>query len=401
MISLHGASDPIGQRVSDPVVSASRRASPRSFPARSPWTDVDFNVYRGKVNVLVGENGAGKSTLMKILAGVEQPTSGRIFLEGQEIQIRSISEAAAQGIGIIFQEMTLCPNLSVVENIYLAREVTQRGVVIDRKAQKQHARELVRRLEQDIDPDTLVGDLRIGQQQIVEIAKALAQDIRILIMDEPTSALSTAEVEVLFRVINDLKNRGVSIIYISHKLDELLQIGDYVTVLRDGRLVETARAQRHLGRLDHRENGRQESGGVVFTHRNTYVGDVLMKVEDLTLPRPGGGYVVDHVSFDLHAGEILGLYGLMGAGRSDLVDCLAGARPEASGQIWLNDQPVSGATVSERIKNGIVLVPEDRQREGLVQTMSVADNILLASLNVTRPASSWRPRKRKPRSRAW
>ena len=168
---------------------------------------------------------------MKILAGVEQPTSGHIFLEDKEIQLRNISEATAHGIGIIFQEMSLCPNLSVVENIYLAREVTQRGVVIDRKTQKEHTRELVRRLEQNIDPDTLVGDLRIGQQQIIEIARALAQDVRILIMDEPTSALSTAEVEVLFRVINELKSRGVSIIYISHKLDELLQIGDYVTVL--------------------------------------------------------------------------------------------------------------------------------------------------------------------------
>ncbi len=172
---------------------------------------------------------------MKILAGVEQPSSGRILLEDKEIQIRNISEATAHEIGIIFQEMSLCPNLSVVENIFLAREVTQRGLIIDRKTQKQHTRELIHRLEQNIDPDTLVGDLRIGQQQIIEIARALAQDIRILIMDEPTSALSATEVEVLFRVINELKSRGVSIIYISHKLDELLQIGDYVTVLRDGR----------------------------------------------------------------------------------------------------------------------------------------------------------------------
>lgn len=349
------------------------------FPGTVALDGVDFNVYHGKVNVLVGENGAGKSTLMKILAGVEQPTLGHIFLEEQEIHIRTISEAAAHGIGIIFQEMTLCPNLSVVENIYLAREVTRRGAVIDRKTQKQHARELVRRLEQDIDPDTLVADLRIGQQQIVEIARALAQDIRILIMDEPTSALSAAEVEVLFRVINELKNRGVSIIYISHKLDELLQIGDYVTILRDGRLVETARAK-DITVPWIIENMVGRNPAALFSRTEHNIGDVLLKVEGLTLPRPGGGYVVDHVSFELRAGEILGLYGLMGAGRSDLVDCLAGALPEASGKIWLNGQPVKGATVSERIKNGIVLVPEDRQREGLVQPMSVADNILLASL---------------------
>jgi erythritol transport system ATP-binding protein len=349
------------------------------YPGTVALDNVSFNVYHGKVNVLVGENGAGKSTLMKILAGVERPTSGHIFLEDKEIHLHSILEATAIGIGIIFQEMSLCPNLSVAENIYLAREVTQRGLAIDRKTQKEHTRELVRRLEQDIDPDTLVGDLRIGQQQIIEIARALAQDVRILIMDEPTSALSTAEVEVLFRVINELKSRGVSIIYISHKLDELLQIGDYVTVLRDGKLVQTARAA-DISVTWIIEKMVGKNPAALFARTGHKVGEVLMKVQDLTLPRPGGGYVVDHVSFELHAGEILGLYGLMGAGRSDLVDCLAGARPESSGKVWLNGRPVLGATVPERIKDGIVLAPEDRQREGLVQPMSVHDNILLASL---------------------
>ena len=362
----------------DPVVLRAENIT-KVFPGTLALDNVSFNVYSGKVNVLVGENGAGKSTLMKILAGVEQPSSGHIFLEDKEIQLRNISEAAAHGIGIIFQEMSLCPNLSVVETICLAREVTQRGLMIDRKAQKEHTRELIHRLEQTIDPNALVGDLRIGQQQIIEIARALAQDIRILIMDEPTSALSAAEVEVLFRVINELRSRGVSIVYISHKLDELLQIGDYVTVLRDGKLVETARAA-DISVTWIIEKMVGKNPAALFSRTEHQVGDVLMKVQDLTLPRPGGGYVVDHVSFELHAGEILGLYGLMGAGRSDVVDCLAGARPEASGKIWLGDQPVLGAAVPERIRNGIVLVPEDRQREGLVQTMSVHDNILLSSL---------------------
>jgi erythritol transport system ATP-binding protein len=362
----------------DPVVLRAENIT-KFYPGTVALDNVNFNVYHGKVNVLVGENGAGKSTLMKILAGVERPSSGRIFLEDKEIQIQNISDATAQGIGIIFQEMTLCPNLSVVENIYLAREVTQRGLVIDRKTQKEHTRELVRRLEQDIAPDAQVGDLRIGQQQIIEIARALAQDVRILIMDEPTSALSTAEVAVLFGVINELKARGVSIIYISHKLDELLQIGDYVTILRDGRLVESARAADiSVPWIIEKMVGKNPAA--LFSRSEHHVGEVLMKVQDLTLPRPGGGYVVDHVSFELHAGEILGLYGLMGAGRSDVVDCLAGARPEVSGKIWLNNQPILTSTVPERIRAGIVLVPEDRQREGLVQSMSVADNILLASL---------------------
>ena len=364
------------------------------YPGTLALDNVSFNVYHGKVNVLVGENGAGKSTLMKILAGVEQPTSGQIFLEDKEIHLRDIGEASGQGIGIIFQEMSLCSNLSVAENIYLAREVTRGGVAIDRGAQKEHARELVRRLEQNIDPDTPVGDLRIGQQQIVEIARALAQDVRILIMDEPTSALSTAEVAVLFRVINELKSRGVSIVYISHKLDELLQIGDYVTVLRDGKLVQTARAADiSVPWIIEKMVGKNLAA--LFSRTGHEVGEVLMRVQDLTLPRAGGGYVVDHVSFELHAGEILGLYGLMGAGRSDLVDCLAGARPEANGKVWLNDRPVRGERVPERIKEGIVLVPEDRQREGLVQTMSVHDNILLASLKSYLTAFFLAPNKEK------
>ena len=213
------------------------------FPGTVALDDVSFAVHKGKVNVLIGENGAGKSTLMKILAGVERPTHGKILLDGREIHLHSPLDATRLGIGIIYQELNLCANLSVVDNIYLAREISQNGL-IDHKLEKQHALELIKRLEQNIDPNALVGDLRIGQQQIVEIAKALAQDVRILIMDEPTSALSAAEVEVLFRVIRDLKSHGVAIIYISHKLEELLQIGDYITVLRDGRKVAEEEASK-------------------------------------------------------------------------------------------------------------------------------------------------------------
>ena len=186
------------------------------FPGTIALEDVSFSVRKGKVNVLIGENGAGKSTLMKILAGVERPTRGKILLDGREIHLHSPLDANRFGIGIIYQELNLCANLSVVDNIFLARETTQSGLIAH-KSQKQRARELINRLEQKIDPDQLLGDLRLGEQQIVEIAKALAQDVRILIMDEPTSALSAAEVEILFRIIRELKSRGVAIIYISHK----------------------------------------------------------------------------------------------------------------------------------------------------------------------------------------
>lgn len=349
------------------------------FPGTVALDHVDFNVYRGKVNVLVGENGAGKSTLMKILAGVYHPTDGQLMMEGQPVTIKNPLDAARQGIGIIYQEMNLFPNLNVMENIFMAREVTNGRVVIDKKAQIAQTEALLQRLRQSIRPDDLVADLRIGEQQIVEIAKALAQDARILIMDEPTSALSAAEVEVLFEVINDLKANGVSIIYISHKLDELLQIGDYVTVLRDGRLVDEKPAdQIDVSWIIEQMVGRNPAS--LFQGEHHEVGDDLLRIEDLTLPRVGGGYTIDHVSFTLHKGEILGIYGLMGAGRSELFECLAGVRQGATGKVWLDEDEVKDGSVNGRIKLGMYLVPEDRQRDGLIQTMSVADNMLLPSL---------------------
>lgn len=361
----------------DEVILSARNIT-KVFPGTVALDDVSFQVRKGKVNVLIGENGAGKSTLMKILAGVEQPTSGSILLDGREVRLHSPLDATRLGIGIIYQELNLCANLSVADNIFLARETTRNGL-IEHKAQKQRARELVSRLEQKIEPEQLLGDLRIGEQQIVEIAKALAQDVRILIMDEPTSALSAAEVEVLFRVIRELKAHGVAIIYISHKLEELLQIGDYITILRDGCKVAEEEAKNvNVPWLIEKMVGRNPAA--LFTRKERPLGGVMLKVENLTLPRLGGGYTLDHVSFELREGEILGFYGLMGAGRSDLVDCLAGARPQATGKIWLNGEPVSATTISERIESGFVLVPEDRQRYGLVQALSVMDNMLLSSL---------------------
>ncbi len=350
------------------------------FPGTTALDEVDFNVYRGKVNVLVGENGAGKSTLMKIIAGVEQATSGRLLLEGEEIHIKSTLEAGRHGIGIIFQELNLFPNLNVVENIFMAHEVV-RGIVVDQTEQKERTRELIKRLRQPIEPDDLVSDLRIGQQQIVEIAKALAQEVSILIMDEPTSALSTSEVEVLFEVINELKTNGVAIIYISHKLEELLQIGDYVTILRDGRLVaEESASEIDMPWIVERMVGRDKAG-TFFHEHNQEIGEEILRVEDMTLPRVGGGYTLNHVSFSLHRGEILGIIGLMGAGRSELMECLIGLHPEATGSVWIEGKEVKKSdTVTERIGLGLALIPEDRQREGLVQSMSVADNMLLASL---------------------
>lgn len=348
------------------------------FPGTLALDNVTFNVRKGKVNVLIGENGAGKSTLMKILAGVERPTSGRIMLNGKEIHIHSPLDATKYGIGIIYQELNLCRNLNVMDNIFLAREMSSNGL-IDSGKQKQKALDLLARLEQPIGTTDVVADLRIGQQQIVEIAKALVQDVNVLIMDEPTSALSASEVEVLFRVIKELKSHGVAIIYISHKLEELMQIGDYVTVLRDGKKVAEESIQKvSVSWLIEKMVGKNPAS--LFTREQRPIGDVMLKVTDLTIPRLGGGFVLDHVSFELREGEILGFYGLMGAGRSDLVDCLAGATLQSEGEIELYGKKVVEASVADRIQAGFVLVPEDRQRDGLIQTMSVRDNMLLSSI---------------------
>lgn len=362
----------------DEIILQARQIS-KIYPGTVALDKVDFNVYRGKVNVLVGENGAGKSTLMKIIAGIEQATEGQLLLDGEEIQVRSIADAERHGIGIIHQELNLFANLNVAENVFMAREIKKNGLVIDQAAQKEQTRRLLERLQQPIAPDDLVGDLRIGQQQIVEIAKALAQEKRILIMDEPTSALSNAEVEILFGVIDDLKAHGVSIVYISHRLNEIMQIGDYVTVLRDGHL----RAERRIAEIDvdwivEQMVGRKAAQMQRRGPENT--NDEILRVEEMTLPRLGGGFTLDHVSFSLKRGEILGIYGLMGCGRSELLETLSGLRPETSGRCWLEGQEIKKSAVTDRIDLGLVLIPEDRQRSGLVQTLSVADNMLLASL---------------------
>lgn len=360
------------------IVLSARKIT-KTFPGTIALQDVDFDVYAGSVNVLIGENGAGKSTLMKILAGVERPTLGTLMLGGESVSFSSIREAAGKGIGIVFQELNLCPNMSVTENIFLGRDITRAGFHIDRAAQKRRTIELMKLLEHEIDPDTLVSDLMIGQQQIVEIAKALAEDARILIMDEPTSALSTSEVEVLFKVIGELKRAGVAVIYISHRLEELIRIGDHFTVLRDGRLAAAAtRDEVSIPWIIQKMLGASE----VAAKRPPAApaGEAILDVKNLTLPRRGAGLAVDNVSISFRAGEITAIYGLLGAGRTELFESIFGLRPGAQGSVRLNGEDLSGRSVSRRIKAGMLLVPEDRQRDGLVQNLTVGENLGLASL---------------------
>lgn len=348
------------------------------FPGTIALQDVDFEVRRGVVNVLVGENGAGKSTLMKILAGATEPSTGKLLLRGQQVRFQSVRDAARQGIGIIYQELNLCPNLSVAENLSLIDPPTRFGFDIDRTRQVDMAKRLLARLEHPIDPNRLVDDLRIGQQQIVEIAKALAADVDVLIMDEPTSALSAAEVEILFKVIRDLKAHGVAIIYISHRLEEIMRIGDYITVLRDGRRQADAQVKDiSIEWIIERMVG---STKLALQEKAGQLGANALTVRGLSLPRAAGGFLVDHVDLSVRAGEIVCLYGLLGAGRSELFECLMGQQPQAIGRIEIGGRDLSGLSISDRIKRGLVLVPEDRQRDGLVQTLSVRANLSLASL---------------------
>lgn len=339
---------------------------------------VNFDIHRGQVTTLFGENGAGKSTLMKILSGVVQPTSGEIILDGKPVTFADSTDARNHGISIIHQELSLAPNMNVRDNIFMGREIMGRGGV-DFAEEERQARALMAELEEDIDPLTKVEDLRLGQQQIVEIARALSVNSRILIMDEPTSALSATEVEVLFKVIRDLNAKGVSIVYISHHLEEALQITNHAVVLRDGTMTAYApRAEIDLEWIVRNMVGENFDLGSPPTGYE--MGDVALSIEDLTVPGPGGFSVVDRLSLSVRAGEIVCIYGLMGAGRTELLETVAGRLKASAGRVLHQGQEVSHLSIAQRIARGLALVPEDRQRDGLVQTMSVGNNLSLASI---------------------
>ncbi len=340
---------------------------------------VNFEIRRGQVTTLFGENGAGKSTLMKVLSGVIQPTSGTIILDGEPVVFNSSTEARDRGISIIHQELSLAPNMNVRDNIFMGREI--RGATgVNFAEEERLTRELLAELEEDIDPLTPVEELRLGQQQVVEIARALSVNSRILIMDEPTSALSASEVEVLFKVIRDLTARGVAIVYISHHLEEALQITDHAVVLRDGTMTAYApRADIDLEWIVRNMVGENFDLGSPPTGYEW--GDVALSVEGLTVQDKSGDFaLVDNISLNVRAGEIVCIYGLMGAGRTELLETVAGRLKANSGSILLEGRDVAGLTIAQRIDQGLVLVPEDRQRDGLVQTMTVGRNLSLASI---------------------
>ncbi|BEU88862.1 sugar ABC transporter ATP-binding protein [Selenomonas sp. TAMA-11512] len=368
-------------RTDTPVVLHAEKID-KIYPGTKALDQVSFDVYKGKVNVLIGENGAGKSTLMKIIAGIEQQSAGTLTMGGEEVFFPDITAARERGIGIIHQELSLFPNLNVMQNIFMAREKKKYKVGLDNEVQMEKTKMVLDLLEHPIDPHAIVGDLRVGQQQMIEIARNLVDDdLKILIMDEPTSSLSAQEVEVLFKIMRDLTASGISIVYISHRLEEIVSIGDFVTILRDGKFVASAAVpdidvpwivKKMVGTKKSYPKRAEE---IDWTKRET-----VLEVKGLTLPKKGGGYILDHVDFSLKKGEILGIYGLMGAGRTELFECIMGLHPAATGEYYLRGEKFAPKNVTEQIARGFFMVPEDRQREGLVQTMNIKKNISLSSL---------------------
>jgi len=352
------------------------------YPGTVALDQVSYDVQKGKVNVLIGENGAGKSTLMKLIAGIERPTSGRMYMDGKEVSFKDATEARSYGIGIIHQELSLFTNLNVYQNIFMGREETVGKIRLNNKAHIEKTNKVLAKLEHIMDPNTRVGDLRVGQQQMIEIARNfISDDLRILIMDEPTSSLSAQEVNVLFKLMREFTSRGIAIVYISHRLEEIMEIGDNVTVLRDGKRVAYGEVKdisipwivKNMVGTDKQYPKKER--GIDFSKQPT-----ALEVRDLCLPKPGGGWLLNHVSFKLKKGEVLGIYGLLGAGRSEVFECLMGMRPEHTGTVLKDGKEMDIKSVRGQIDAGFALVPEDRQGTGLVQTLDIGKNIFLSSM---------------------
>lgn len=346
----------------------------KDYPGVVALSDVDFELRRGEVHVLLGENGAGKSTLVKILSGACRRTSGQIYLDDAETDIKSPKHAQDLSICVIYQELNLVPYLSVADNLFLGREPSLLPGIVDQAAINESARALLASLELRIDPRAPVKSLGIAEQQMVEIAKALSSDARIIVMDEPTSALTESEIRRLFDIIRTLKEKGVSIVYISHRLEETFEIGDRVSVLRDGRLVATRLVsdvtQPELIRLMVDRDVKEQ-----FPKQKCAVGEEVLRVESL-----GRDGAFSDISFSLHRGEVLGIAGLMGSGRTELARVLFGVERPDRGDIFVRGQPRNIRSVREAIKLKMGFVTEDRKSEGLILNLSVKDNICLPSV---------------------
>ncbi len=338
---------------------------------------VNLELRKGEVHALMGENGAGKSTLMKVLCGIYKRDGGEVVVFGKPVDFHNIKESQEAGIGIIHQELNMMNHLTVAQNIYIGREPMINGIYIDDKKMEKDAKELFNRIGVNIDPSAILGTLTVGKQQMVEIAKAISKDSKILVLDEPTAALTQVEVEELFKIMNDLKEKGIGMIYISHRMDEINRISDRITVMRDGEYV---------GTLITKDTTKDEIvkmmvGRVIYGDKKeeSAVPDdapVVLEVKNLNR-----GKEIKDVSFTLRRGEILGFSGLMGAGRTEVARAIYGADKPDSGEIFINGKKVRNKTPEEAVKNGICYLSEDRKRFGLLLDKSVSENSVLSNLD--------------------
>ena len=358
------------------VPAVEMREISKAFDSNVVLAGVDFEVAQGEVHALAGGNGAGKSTLMKILQGVYSKDSGLIRINGREVEFSSIHDAKAAGIGMVFQEFSLVPSLTVAQNIYLTTEPLRNGIFIRDREAVDKAREVFQQMEVDIDPGARVGDLGTAYWQLTEIAKAMAQDARVLIMDEPTASLAKHEADQLFELVGRLKARGISIVYISHRMEEVYRIADRITILRDGKNLLTERLTDVTPEQIVEGIVGQQIEGLAYQERDTSAEpEILLEADGLT-----AGSRVQNVSFTLHRGEIIGLAGLMGSGRTELARCLFGIDKLESGEIRMHGQRIDVSDPREAIKARLALIPEDRRAQGLVLEHSVRDNLLLPLL---------------------
>jgi len=365
-MNFSGAGD--GQKV---LVSMDR--IDKSFPGVQALADARLELRRGEVHALVGENGAGKSTLIKILSGAHAPDSGTIAIEGKVRHIRSPIDAQRAGVAVIYQEFNLVPTLSARENIFLGREKAKLGFV-SRKDERRHVEELFARIGVNIDPETLCRDLSVAQQQVVEIAKAISIRARVVVMDEPSACLTLQEVERLFNIIRDLKKHSIGIVYISHRLEEIFEVADRVTVMRDGKYIGTRSIEQvNISELIEMMVGRTIENE--FPKVKASIGEDRLVVENLC--RAGA---VDNVSFSVRAGEVLGLTGLVSAGRTEVARLIFGADARDSGRILLDGKELRISSPREAIAAGICLLTEDRKAQGLVGALSARENFALPNL---------------------
>jgi ribose transport system ATP-binding protein len=347
----------------------------KDFPGVRALNEVDFNLRRGEVHVLVGENGAGKSTLVKILAGVLPPDHGTILMDGAPIRITNPRKAQQMGIGIVFQESNLSPYLTVAQNLFISHEPVSAGFVVDVKAEVRKARELLQSLNIDIDPNELIANLSLGKQQLIAFARAVSFNPRVIILDEPTSSLTAQETEIMFDALKKLKGGGAGIIYISHRLEELFQIGDRITILRDGKKIAT----QDIGKMELNNVIRMMVGREIsemYPKEATELGEEALRLESVT--RQG---TCKDINLYVRRGEVVGLFGLVGAGRTETMRMAFGLEAMDTGAIYLFGKKIEHPSPSKLVKQGIGFSPEDRKHEGLCLALSVKENIGRASLD--------------------